>query len=56
MADRPFMTRPLDWDSTSLPVPAELVVYTMAQWYTMKKQSCRFFKTVERETVWVFKQ
>jgi predicted nucleotidyltransferase len=30
--DRPFERRSARWDMTSLPVPADLLVYTAAEW------------------------
>jgi len=53
-ADKPFEARPLDWDLTGLPVPADLLVYTMREWRKLKNEGGRFFKTIEREAVWVY--
>ena len=31
-ADEPFMSRGTHWDATDLPVPADVLVYTCAEW------------------------
>ena len=51
----PFERRPLDWDLSDLPVPAELLVYTSEEWELLVQQGRRFARTVEREAVWVYK-
>jgi len=50
-----FERRPLDWDLSDLPVPAELLVYTSEEWELLVQQGRRFARTVEREAVWVYK-
>jgi predicted nucleotidyltransferase len=50
----PFERRALDWDLNSLPVPAELLVYTLDEWKSMSLEATRFARTLERETVWIF--
>jgi predicted nucleotidyltransferase len=47
----PFLRRPIEWDTTRLPVPADLLVYTQDEWAALRG---RFRDTVEREAVWVF--
>ncbi|GEM_PF-2019484 len=51
--DEPFERRSLAWDLRELPVPAELIVYTLAEWDSLRNQGGRFVRTLERETVWV---
>jgi hypothetical protein len=51
---RPWMHRSLDWSLEGLPVPAELVVYTEAEWEQMRAEGRRFAGTVETEAMWVF--
>lgn len=50
----PFERRALDWDLNALPVPADLLVYTLAEWQTLMRRGGRFARTVSAETVWVF--
>lgn len=38
----------------ALPVPAEALVYTLEEWRALAKRSPRFFRTLEREAVWVW--
>ncbi len=49
----PFEQRNLDWDLLSLPVPAELIVYTIKEWETLSKGKNAFLKTIKEETVWI---
>lgn len=45
--------RGVDWGPTGLPVPADLLIYTSAEWEALPKGG-RFRQTVEKEAVWVF--
>ncbi len=49
----PFERRSLGWETSTLPVPAELLVYTRAEWERLKSEARRFFRTLEREAVWL---
>jgi predicted nucleotidyltransferase len=53
-ADERFDRRPLSWDLTSLPVPAEILVYTEAQWAAFMASGSRFARALAQEVVWVF--
>lgn len=46
--DEPFERRALAFDATGLPVPADVLVYSAAEWEQ------RSDTAVARETVWVF--
>lgn len=50
---RPFTERPIDWDVSGLPVPADLVVYTPDEWTRLQAGGGRFARTLAAETVWV---
>ena len=50
----PFERRGAEWDVTGLPVPADVLVYTHREWEALDKQS-RFYRTLVRETVWVYR-
>jgi hypothetical protein len=48
------MERGLDWDLTGLPVPVDLLVYTLAEWQEMAERETGFYKTIVGEVVWVY--
>ena len=50
----PFKRCTLHWDLSQLPVPAELLICTQAEWQQMQAAGGRFAKTLARETVWVY--
>lgn len=52
--EQPFERRNLSWDLTSLPVPAEIVVYTEREWGRLTAERSRFAGILEREVVWLF--
>jgi predicted nucleotidyltransferase len=52
-SNRPSMDRALDWDLDPLPVPAEILIYTQAEWARLAHDRGRFFITIETETVWI---
>ena len=49
----PFERRALDWDLNSLPVPAEILVYTRQEWETLQQQGGRFARTLQQEACWL---
>lgn len=49
-----FERRNISWSLTSLPVPADLLVYTQTEWESLKKGGSRFARTLSRETVWIY--
>ncbi|MBI4232813.1 MAG: nucleotidyltransferase domain-containing protein [Chloroflexi bacterium] len=49
----PFLSRAAAWDTTTLPVPADLLVYTRAEWEALDPRA-RFTRTLRQETVWVY--
>jgi predicted nucleotidyltransferase len=51
--DEPFERRALTWNLTSLPVPAELLVYTQAEWEQLQASGGRFAQILNREVVWL---
>ncbi len=52
-SDRPFLERGRDWDATGLPVPAEILVYTEAEWGEVVTRGDRFARVLATEVVWV---
>jgi uncharacterized protein len=51
--DAPFEARGARWDLTGLPVPAEALVYTPAEWETLLRRGDRFARMLGRDVVWV---
>jgi hypothetical protein len=49
----PFERRGIDWDLTPLPVPADLLVYTEAEWEKLTAVGGRFGRALAEEVVWV---
>jgi uncharacterized protein len=52
-SDEPFERRSLQWNVNALPVPAELLVYTLSEWKALQDRAGRFACTLAREAVWV---
>jgi hypothetical protein len=52
-SDRPFLERGLDWNVSELPVPADLLIYTSAEWSDLERASSRFSRAARGEAVWV---
>lgn len=53
-SDQPFEKRARDWDVTDLPVPADVLVYTLEEWKALPPQE-RFYQTLMREMIWVYR-
>jgi predicted nucleotidyltransferase len=49
-----FERRNLSWSLTSLPVPSDLLVYTLTEWESLEKTGSRFARTLSGETVWIY--
>ena len=52
-SSQPFERRSVDWDTTKLPVPADVLVYTEDEWESLS-QEARFLQTLVQEVVWVY--
>jgi hypothetical protein len=52
-AARPFSARGADWDTETLPVPVDLLVYTEAEWESLMETGGRFAATLRREARWI---
>jgi uncharacterized protein len=48
---RPFEERNRDYDTQKLPVPTDLIVYTLEEWRQLDRQP--FFRRLLNEAVWV---
>lgn len=51
-SDVPFERRAAQWDTTGLPVPADLLVYTKDEWQSIGQRP--FGRRLRREAVWVY--
>lgn len=50
----PAGQRACDWDLLSLPLPAEILVYTREEWELLQHQGGRFASTLRREARWLW--
>ncbi len=55
-AAEPFEQRTLSWDTSSLPVPAEILIYTESEWRTLGTERTRFARTLVEQTKWVYQR
>jgi hypothetical protein len=53
---QPFERRALQWDLKGLPVPAEIIIYTLSEWEDLQQRDTKFARMLQRETVWTFSQ
>jgi uncharacterized protein len=49
----PFPERGASFDLTTLPVPAEILVYTEDEWQKLRQTGGRFAETLAREVIWL---
>ena len=54
-SERPFWERALEFDTLSLPVPAEVVVYSRDEWQGAAAETSGFFHAIRRDAVWVYR-
>ncbi|MDP3001265.1 MAG: nucleotidyltransferase domain-containing protein [Bryobacterales bacterium] len=54
-AHEPFERRATRWDAADIPVPADILVYTSAEWNALPPDS-RFARTLRQEAVWVYER
>ena len=50
---RPRLERNRDWPYERLPVPADLLVYTVDEWDRLRQRGGRFVDMLDDEAVWV---
>ncbi len=50
----PFERRSLNWELLSLPVPADILVYTAREWKNMQKRNDKFSRMLAREVIWTY--
>lgn len=51
--DQPPLRRASAFDTISLPIPADLLVYTQAEWEALMRGATRLGRALKEETVWV---
>ena len=52
-SELPRLERNRDWPYERLPVPADLLVYTVEEWKRMRRRGGRFARMMDEEAVWV---
>ncbi len=52
-SELPFERRAAAWDLLTLPVPADLLVYTAAEWQSLVESRSRFGRVLSDETLWL---
>lgn len=50
----PFERRSLDWELNSLPVPADILIYTEAEWKELLGRNDKFSRVMAKEVVWTY--
>jgi predicted nucleotidyltransferase len=50
----PFERRAAEWETSELPVPTDLLVYTAAEWQRLGERSMGFGRTLQDETRWLW--
>ena len=50
----PFERRSITWELNTLPVPAELIVYTRQEWKRLQDQGRRFARMLDGQVVWIY--
>ena len=54
-SDKPMERRAVDWDTTNLPVPSDLLIYTLDEWEKMRDAG-RFCGTLMQEAIWIYER
>lgn len=52
-SELPRLERNRDWPCERLPVPIDLLVYTVDEWERMRRKGGRFARMMDEEAVWV---
>jgi hypothetical protein len=51
----PFERRRLTWNFDTLPVPTDILIYTMKEWQDMRQRGGKFVDMIEKEAVWLYR-
>jgi len=50
----PFEQRSVEFDTTLLPVPVDLIIYTKREWEKIREENSPFYRCIDRDIVWIF--
>ena len=50
----PFERRLLNWELSNLPVPADILVYTLTEWKDLQQRNHKFSRMLKSEVVWTY--
>jgi len=50
----PFERRGLQFRTSSIPVPCDLLIYTESEWERLERKHSRFAAVLQKQTVWVY--
>jgi predicted nucleotidyltransferase len=53
-SDQPFECRSVDWPLEQLPVPADMIVYTSAEFEQVLARNDRFARVLGQEVIWIW--
>ena len=53
-ASEPFERRLLHWNLDNLPVPADILVYTLTEWKELQKRNHKFSRMLRSKVVWTY--
>ena len=53
-ASEPFERRLLNWNFDTLPVPADILVYTAAEWKELQQKENKFSRMLNSEVIWTY--
>jgi predicted nucleotidyltransferase len=51
--DKPFELRSAEFDTLELPIPTDVLVYTLEEWYLLRSRRA-FFQTLSQKITWVY--
>ena len=55
-SDEPYWERALDLDFSNLPVPVDVLVYTLQEWEKLARRGGKFYQVQKNEVVWVYRR
>ena len=50
----PFERRVLNWELDHLPVPADILVYTLKEWIKLQEKGDKFSRMLNSEVIWTY--
>ncbi len=55
-APAPFVERARDWDLSTLPVPADVLVYDAAEWEALPSAPTRWSAVLREDLIWIWRR